>query len=349
MPDLADRISRAAVTALDLAPFDERFAALSRQVLTGGASRFTKIIDERQAISYVIPVGVAGERIDYGALVLQPESAGLVWRDASGVDQHATVSVTAGTPATYSTVHLGGESWVRFSVGLASRLTFLIPPVRSQALLPTLVSHFQAVPGPAPATVLREAPVAIEESLPTTVIPTRDLPTAQAAPVAAIPVRAIQPVSPAPVEETGPIPRLPEPSAVDLDATQPFTPPDVDAEPTRTVPVPWPGGDPAQEATQEIPVQREQPVAPWGAAAPFELFREPAPIPERTQVLPDLTDYPPAPTQRPAWAPAPPPEAQLAPVADQTPAGSATLRGFVIGLLLTVVLGSIVLAFLLLG
>ena len=64
MPDLADRISRAAVTALDLAPFDERFAALSRQVLTGGASRFTKIIDERQAISYVIPVGVAGERID---------------------------------------------------------------------------------------------------------------------------------------------------------------------------------------------------------------------------------------------------------------------------------------------
>jgi hypothetical protein len=66
-------------------------------------------------------------------------------------------------------------------------------------------------------------------------------------------------------------------------------------------------------------------------------------------VLPDLTDYPPAPTQRPAWAPAPTPEARLAPVAEEGPGGSATLRGFVIGLLLTVVLGSIVLAFLLLG
>ena len=33
MSDLADRISRAAVAALDLAPFDDRFSRLSRQVL----------------------------------------------------------------------------------------------------------------------------------------------------------------------------------------------------------------------------------------------------------------------------------------------------------------------------
>ena len=38
MSDLADRISRAAVAALDLAPFDDRFGRLSRQVLAGGAS-----------------------------------------------------------------------------------------------------------------------------------------------------------------------------------------------------------------------------------------------------------------------------------------------------------------------
>ena len=31
MPDLADRISRGAVAALDLAPFDDRFSKLSRR------------------------------------------------------------------------------------------------------------------------------------------------------------------------------------------------------------------------------------------------------------------------------------------------------------------------------
>lgn len=361
MPDLADRISRAAVTALDLAPFDERFAALSRQVLTGGASRFTKVIDERQAISYIIPVGVAGERIDYGALVLQPEAAGLVWRDASGTDQHATVSVTPGTPATYSTVQLGGESWVRFSIGLASRLTFLVPPVRSQALLPTLVHHFQATPGPAPATVLREPPLTTEEATSTSVLPLHALPTAPAL------------AAPDPVEETGPIPRLPErvhvpdppveetkqtplspqPAALDLGATQPIAAPDVDHEPTRSLPSSPHDATSPFDATQALPLPREEEsVAPWGAAAPFALFREPAATPERTQVLPDVPPYPHSLGGQDAWAPAPGPSPApvVAAVSNPpAPSGSSTLRAFVIGLFATIVVGSIVLAFILLG
>ena len=76
MPDLADRISRAAVAALDLAPFDDRYGRLSRQVLAGGASRFQRVTADDQAVHFVIPVGLAGQRIDYGALVLQDRQAG---------------------------------------------------------------------------------------------------------------------------------------------------------------------------------------------------------------------------------------------------------------------------------
>ena len=49
---------------------------------------------------------------------------------------------------------------MRFSVGAASRLTFLLPPVKSRALVPMLVDYFGATPGPAPATAghVSEAP-----------------------------------------------------------------------------------------------------------------------------------------------------------------------------------------------
>lgn len=367
MPDLADRISRAAVAALDLAPFDDRFASLSRQVLTGGASRFARVIDERQAISYVIPVGVAGERIDYGALVLQPEGAGLLWRDARGADHHASVSVTPTTPATYSTVSLGGEPWVRFSIGSASRLTFLVPPVKSRALLPTLIDHFGATPGPAPSTVLPEpspeparvrfpdvaaAPVApipvVEPTVPLPGLaphaPAVPLPSVQATPVrpdAAPPMDATQPMSA--LDITGPIPVVPAREVGDGDDRA--------------------GGDPASQgdrgtadATQVIP-PRDEP-SPWAPAPGFELFRDeprsPA-APEPTRVIPPL----PTPGPRPhEWQPQPAglghapgaPSARLEPVtpaAAYAPAttSSATLRGFLLGLLITVGVGAAIILF----
>lgn len=259
MPDLADRISRAAVAALDLAPFDDRFASLSRQVLAGGAARFGNVVDERQAISYVIPVGVAGERIDYGALVLQPNSAGLLWRGVGGVDQHAIVSITSSTPATYSTVSLRGESWLRFSVGSASRLTFLIPPVNSRVLLPTLVEYFAARPGPAPATVLPEPDLA-------------PLPGGTDEKTVALPVPPAQPL---PAEEyAGPIPTLPVPVRLqDPEATQvvPRVNNELDAETAGT-----------QNANESV---KESHWAPVGA---FDLYRdEPrtTPTAEPTRVL----------------------------------------------------------------
>ncbi|QIK73357.1 hypothetical protein G7070_15160 [Propioniciclava coleopterorum] len=375
MPDLADRISRAAVAALDLAPFDDRFASLSRQVLTGGASRFGRVVDERQAISYVIPVGVAGERIDYGALVLQPEAAGLLWRDAHGADHHASVSVTPTTPATYSTVSLGGEPWVRFSIGSASRLTFLVPPVKSRALLPTLIDHFGATSGPAPSTVLPEpspeparvrfpdaasAPVApipvVEPTVPLpgppADAPAVPLPSAHAAPVrpdAAPPMDATQPMSA--LDITGPIPTVPAREGHEGDG------PDR-TEPEGDTAAPGAPRTTDAEATQVIP-PREQP-SPWAPTPGFELFRDeprsPA-APEPTRVIPTLPEPTPAPAPD-AWQPNPAggrhvpgaPSARLEPVtpaAAYAPAttSSATLRGFLLGLLITVGVGAAIILF----
>lgn len=148
MSDLADRISRAAVAALDLAPFDDRYGRLSRQVLAGGASRFTKVTTDDQAIHFVIPVGLAGERIDYGALVLQDRQAGIIWRDATGLDHAKTIQRRSGSQATFSSLTLGGEQWMRFDVDdEAETLTFLVPPVSSPLLRSTLIDFFRARPG----------------------------------------------------------------------------------------------------------------------------------------------------------------------------------------------------------
>lgn len=148
MSDLADRISRAAVAALDLAPFDDRYGRLSRQVLAGGASRFSRVTADDQAIHFVIPVGLAGERIDYGALVLQDRQAGLIWRDAAGIDHTATVQRRPETKTSFSSLTLGGEQWMRFDVDPDGEdLTFLVPPVNSPLLRSTLVDFFRARPG----------------------------------------------------------------------------------------------------------------------------------------------------------------------------------------------------------
>lgn len=147
MPDLADRISRAAVAALDLAPFDDRYSRLSRQVLAGGASRFQRVTADDQAVHFVIPVGLAGERIDYGALVLQDRQAGILWRDALGLD-HSVVVPRSDAAATFSSLTLNGEPWMRFDVeGSGEQMAFLVPPVSDPLLRRTLIDFFSATPG----------------------------------------------------------------------------------------------------------------------------------------------------------------------------------------------------------
>ena len=369
MPDLADRISRAAVAALDLAPFDDRFAALSRQVLTGGAARFGRVVDERQAISYVLPVGVAGERIDYGALVLQPEASGLLWRDADGIDHHASVSVTPSTPATYAEVSLGGEPWVRFSVGAASRLTFLLPPVKSRALVPMLVDYFGATPGPAPATVLPEpapAPAAVRFPDPPAPAPEPDGDAIQAERAAVEDATIVMPYDPdaAAPPAAGPTPASPdadqppaEPGG--MDATQPMSAIELAG------PIPMlPASPGSPERTEPLPEPHQ--VSPWAAAPTLDLFRdEPRPelTPEPTRVL-DPGAFPGGPAQQwqpgaqrqPAAAePSPRPSARREPVGAAAafvpvePGSSQTLRGFLVALLATLGVGAVVIVFQLLG
>lgn len=357
MPDLADRISRAAVAALDLAPFDDRFAALSRQVLAGGALRFSRILDQSHAISYILPVGVAGERIDYGALALQPNAAGLVWRDADGVDHHASVSVTPATPATYAEVELGGEPWVRFSVGGASRLTFLVPPVKSRALIPMLVDHFGATPGPAPTTVLPEptpAPALVRFPDPPPVAPS------PAPPAAGPTVQAGAPEAPqapeAPVDATTVLPYDPQ-ALLDGAPTQVIAPVPVEAE------VAWPpspsSAPQGQEWATAIPTLSPSEPTP---APRLDLFRDaprPPADPEPTRVL-DTQALPPGPVQ--PWQP-PRPPAAAAPVshtalsARREPISAAdafvpvaqgnslTLRGFLVALLATLGVGAAFIVF----
>lgn len=148
MPDLADRISRGTVAALDLAPFDDRFSRLSRQVLAGGASRFSRVVRDDEPIHFVIPVGLAHDQIDYGALVLQGSQAGVVWRDAAGMDHTKVVPLGSDTATGFSSLTLGGEQWMRFDIsGAGEVLSFLVPPVSSPLLRSTLIDHLRARPG----------------------------------------------------------------------------------------------------------------------------------------------------------------------------------------------------------
>lgn len=151
MSDLADRISRAAVAALDLAPFDDRFGRLSRQVLTGGASRFMRAIADDQTVHYVIPVGLVGEHTGYGALILQDHQAGLLWRDSSGLDHAAIMPREASLSAGYGPVLLDAEEWLRFDVPAEPPVSFLAPPVAGSMLDRTLISFFRAKPSPVAA------------------------------------------------------------------------------------------------------------------------------------------------------------------------------------------------------
>lgn len=356
MPDLADRISRGAVAALDLAPFDDRFGRLSRQVLAGGASRFQRVIADDRPIEFLIPVGLAHERIDYGALVLQDGHAGVLWRDASGLDRCITVPIGPDTHATFGAVTLGGEQWTRFDVaGEPVGLTFLVPPVNSPLLRSTLIEYFRARPGHAHTQPLPEP----EQPAPAVRVPPVPAPAPVVAP--APEVESAPEVEPAPVVESAPAPERvadePAPTAllpaVDAAPEQTVAPggPETDADATMVAPI-----DPEAEDATLIqpsvdgdatrihpPTDREH--ASWvPPAEPALAAAAPPPAPTFDLYRDDRRTPSPEPGAGAVQAPAQPAAASVP--AQQVGTGtSATLRGFLIGLFATLAIGGVFLLF----
>lgn len=335
MTDLADRISRAAVAALDLAPFDDRYANLSRQVLAGGASRFSRVIANDQAVHYVIPAGLVGERVAYGALVLQDHQAGVLWRDADGLDRTAVVSRDDAMKATFSPVVLGAEEWMRFDITSESGvLSFLAPPVAGSLLDRTLIDFFRATAG---ARSTADVFIAVDDPETTA-------------------------VQPAVVDERAPAetetPPEPEPAAesvaADPEATAVYAP-FADEEPSDPEPV---AAD--AEATQVAEVVAAVPSSPVSAeetaplaTQPFGLYRDEAPVPQPTAPPPTV----PLPTAPLPTAPLPTaPPAYVLPMAGtaevtQTPqpSMSRTTAGFLLGFFGILLIGGLAFAVRLLG
>lgn len=202
MADLADRMSRGAVAALDLAPLDDRFSKLSRLVLTGGASRFAVVVDPDEPLHYVIPVGLPHERVEYGALLVQDTRVGIVWRDAAGHDRSRVVRLDPAVRPQHAPLILGGEQWTRFDlIPGESEASFLLPPVSTPDLCTTVSSLLRAVPARGRSTA-----------------PT---PRAQAAPTPRTPIDAPPPVSsPAAPADPSPSP-LADPDATLVNAPAP--------------------------------------------------------------------------------------------------------------------------------
>lgn len=142
--DLAEALSSGAASALDLAPFDERFARLQREVLSGGASRFAPAVATDEPVRYVIGVGIPLEHLHFGALIVQASRVGLVWRDAAGASVHR-VAHLGHAAATTSPVELGGERWTHYQVtSPQGELGFLAPPTATSALNDTLQAVFSS-------------------------------------------------------------------------------------------------------------------------------------------------------------------------------------------------------------
>lgn len=370
MPDLADRISRGAVAALDLAPFDDRFARLSRQVLAGGASRFSRVVADDEPVQYVVPVGLPHERIDYGALVIQTTRAGVVWRDAGGVDHHRVADL-GGQDAHFSGLTLGGEQWVRFDIG--DDFTVLVPPVSSPELRRTVARLLDARPGTARTGTVPE-------------------PEREPAPVVVAtpePQEPVEPQEPA-VEPEPESVWQPDEAPVDADATQamPVAEPDGDGVPPeqagsdadQTVALDPDAPDPDQTVALDTGApDRDVPApdvpdpdatvalqaAPVGAGATAAM---PAPAPEAPRPEDDEVELYRAEDRQPGVSPlpaatraplgddhaqavaAPPAHDRLTPTrpvaapASASPGRSLTLRGFFIGLAAALVGGGLALA-----
>jgi hypothetical protein len=134
--DLADRISDGVVAVLELVPGEQRFADLSRFVMKGGASRFHPVILDEEPIRYVLPVGVPGRKLDFGALLIQATRCALVWRTDPSRPFHALVmTLGPATTVAQSAVTVRSETWGRFDLrDPQGSMTFLVPPVASPAL-----------------------------------------------------------------------------------------------------------------------------------------------------------------------------------------------------------------------
>lgn len=145
MTDLADQISSAAFAALALARHDDRLERLSGIVLQGGAYRFYPVVRPGVPLDLVVPVGVPSDRVDYGALVLQAGSAGLVWRDSVGTTRTSSVTLDGHSRAWWAPLTLGGEQWVRIDVSdeLAG-FAVLLPPMATTDLRMELVRRLRA-------------------------------------------------------------------------------------------------------------------------------------------------------------------------------------------------------------
>lgn len=342
MPDLADRISRGAVAALDLAPFDDRFSKLSRRVLAGGASRFSRMVADDEPVEFVIPVGLPHERIDYGALVLQHSRAGVVWRDAAGVDHHRGVSIDPDARGTFSALTLGGEQWLRFDLpDAAGPLTFLVPPVSSPLLRSTLIQVLGARPG-APAAEATPMPEPEPEPAPVVVPDPEPEPVPQ-------PVQQLEP-EPEPVAEDDPTQVMAPEGAEWADDAWAGAPADDDQATRVHAAIPAPTEDPDAKRVHPIappapeplvaePPVVEPPVAEPAPAASDALYRDhlrEAP----TEVLPTAVREPVGPAA--AYAPVSIPAAQAAPAT--RPGMSLTVRGFLIGFVCALFGGGLALA-----
>ncbi|MBK8462668.1 MAG: hypothetical protein IPL36_06480 [Nigerium sp.] len=324
MTDLADRISRAAVAALDLAPFDDRYASLSRQVLAGGASRFTRVIASDEAVHYVIPVGLVSERVAYGALVLQDHRAGVLWRDADGLDRATVVARDEAMSATFAPVVLGSQEWMRFEVAAGSgTLSFLAPPVAGSLLDRTLIDFFQATAGARPA-----ADVVIttgDDPETTAVQPAIDEATSSPGPDA----------SAAPGGEPEPDTAT-EPVVADPDATAVYAPfADEGAGHTDPV-VPDAGAARSSATVQNTSVHEPGPLE----TQPFGLYRDEAPAAPPTEHLPVVAATPVLVT----------PMGVAAEVTEAVQPGmSRTTAGFLIGFFGILLIGGLAIAVRLLG
>lgn len=365
MSDLADRVSRGAVAALELAPFDDRFNRLSRQVLAGGASRFARVTSDEQAIHFVIPVGLAGERVTYGALVLQDRQAGIIWRDADGLDHSLTVPRGDGTQARFSSLTLGGEQWMRFDVaGPSDALAFLVPPVNSPLLRSTLIDFFRARPGAHRSTVI---PDIDPEPAPLVRFPDPE-PELEPEPEPE-PELAPEP-DPEPEPEPGSEPEALSAAGADLEATQVLTPVDFPepALPTSSDPE---ASDPSAAerfAAEPALINEWAPEAATGAQPivddrpgahepPFDLYRDAPAVPPAQAPEPPQAPEPEASpwayqSQAPeGWEATSTPEGtdEATPVHLQPSGASRTLVGFLLGLFGTLAVGGAIIIAKLMG
>ncbi len=246
--DLADRIGRGAVAALDLAPLDRRFADLSRQVLEGGASRFATVVSPNDPVTHVVPVGVPEGRVDFGALVLQPSRAALVWRDGGGLERTSVIELDATTRVTHTPLMLGGEEWTRFDLADGrTRAAFLLPPTSSTRLRSAVVTLLGATPAGGPAGVATPPPAA-----PDATIVRPQTPVTPSAPPAPRPPAVDYPTQPLPGSPAAWTPHdTPLYRDAPRDLAAPAWPPSA-AMPGYGVPTPVPNPGPAPASAQSL-------------------------------------------------------------------------------------------------